>query len=188
MAEFSLTASMPDDGADQAFDGVAMGVVMNRAVVSVAVPRGGNAALTETLQTSFGLAVPSIGSSASTADAGARLLRLRPEQFFLLIDGEDEKAKAIAVERLGQTAYVTDQSDSWIMLIISGAQCRTALARLCPVDLHPSVFPVGKVARTVMEHFGVIILHEGPGQYLLMSANSSAASFRHAIETALRCT
>jgi sarcosine oxidase subunit gamma len=72
------------------------------------------------------------------------------------------------------------------MLRVSGPKSRIALERICPLDLHPSTFPQGRVARTLMEHLGVIILHEGPDTYLLLSARSSAGSFLHAVETSVR--
>ena len=47
-------------------------------------------------------------------------------------------------------------------------------------------FGDGRVARTVMEHLGVIIHRESDGTYLLMSASSSAESFLHAVETSIK--
>lgn len=186
MDEFRLAATTPDDGAARDFDGVAIRIRANRGVVSVAAPRGGEAALADALRSAFALAVPEMGGSTVSADGKARLLGLQRDQFFLLIDDQGSEAFALVVEGLGETAYLTDQSDSWTMLAMSGAKCRTALERVCPIDLHPSTFPERSVTRTVMEHFGVIILREGPEHYQLMSATSSARSFLHVIETSIR--
>ena len=97
-----------------------------------------------------------------------------------------DRSNVPAVERithkLGDTVYVTDQSDSWVMLRIGGPKCRSALERVCLLDLDPRAFPVGKVARTVMEHLGTIIISEGNDYFLLLSARSSADSFYKAIQ------
>jgi len=82
---------------------------------------------------------------------------------------------------LGDNAYCTDQSDSWVTLELTGPNALHALERICPVDLRPDIFTVGSVARTTMEHLGVIIARVGEDQYWLMSASSSAESFLHAI-------
>lgn len=86
------------------------------------------------------------------------------------------------------TLYLNDQSDSWVMLRVAGAGVRRALERLCPLDLHPDAFAPGAVARTVMEHLAVIVLHEAEDTFVLLSPRSSAASFLHEIETSVRWT
>ena len=80
---------------------------------------------------------------------------------------------------------MTLQSDNWVGVRISGTRSRDALERICPLDLHPDVFGIDQVARTVMEHLGVIILREDKDSFLMLSASSSAKSFLHAIETSI---
>ncbi|MHA1566467.1 MAG: sarcosine oxidase subunit gamma [Alphaproteobacteria bacterium] len=188
MDKFSLAATAPLAGAGHDFDGVAIRTRADSGLVSVAVPRGGEAALTGALRSSFDLAVPKVGGSTVSADGEARLLGLQRDLFFLLIDEHVSEIFTLVVERLGETAYLTDQSDSWTVLEMSGAKCRAALERVCPIDLHPPSFPEGSVTRTVMEHFGVIILCDGPEKYRLMSATSSVQSFLDVVEASVRNT
>ena len=80
-------------------------------------------------------------------------------------------------DKVGETIYVTDQSDSWVIIKIGGPKSRAALERVCPIDLNPDFFPAGNVARTLLDHLGTIIMAEGNDQFLLLSARSSAHSF-----------
>ena len=82
--------------------------------------------------------------------------------------------------------YSSDQSDAWCLLRIDGPASRRALERVCPLDLHPDAFPVGAVARSVVEHLGAIVLREGENAFLLLSPRSSARSFLHEIERSIR--
>lgn len=81
--------------------------------------------------------------------------------------------------------FLNDQSDSWMMLRMSGTRCRQALERICPLDLHPDMFELDDVARTVMEHLSVVILRESEDGFLLLSPRSSARSFVHEIEVSV---
>ena len=88
--------------------------------------------------------------------------------------------------QLGEHAIVTDQSGAWTEIQLRGDASRDVLERLCPLDLHPSVFQVGTCARTVMEHLGVqIALIDDEPTFTLLTPSSSAASFWNALEHAL---
>ena len=82
-------------------------------------------------------------------------------------------------------AITPTKAMQWVMLEISGPKSREALARLCTLDLHADTFAEGEVARTMMEHLGVIILRNAPDSFILLSARSSAKSFLHAVETSI---
>lgn len=56
---------------------------------------------------------------------------------------------------------ITDQSDAWACVRISGSGTDDVLARLCPVDL-PKMAQ-GEVARTLMNHMSAIILSTRDG-------------------------
>jgi methylglutamate dehydrogenase subunit D len=111
-------------------------------------------------------------------------------QWFLCFDDDGanpiDAARALLGKSLSKQMAMTDQSDSWAILALSGPQSRHTLARICPIDCSASAMPVGSTARTVMEHLGAIITRrpdKGDGQpcFWLLSARSSATSFLHAI-------
>jgi len=87
---------------------------------------------------------------------------------------------SMLAQELATTAAVTDQSDSWVVLEVSGERSHDVLERICPIDLHDSQFPDGAVARTMMEHLSVIVVRSS-NRFVLLSPRSSADSFRHAL-------
>ena len=185
MPDLSLTARAALDGYHKQFGDTALTEVTDQALVSIAKPLGGAEALRDAMTGAYGASFPAPGSSTLSKDGATRFLGLQQDQCFALFSFESDGAVDTVAGSLGDTGYYTDQSDSWAMLRLSGALALTALERICPLDLAPTEFPPGSVARTVMEHLGVIILCEDTDRYLLMSARSSARSFLHAIETSV---
>ena len=179
MAEFRLEARPVLDSAGYERDGNRVAEAEGLALVSVAVPLGGEAALAEALKTAFGLAMP---EPRMTSEAGEyRAIRMTPDQLLLAFRRETPDADPFVREALGGAGYTTDQTDTLVALEVSGPDALAALERICPVDLDASAFPVGASARTVMEHMGATIVRTGEDGFLLLSAASSARSFLHAV-------
>ena len=63
--------------------------------------------------------------------------------------------------KLEGLASVSDQSHGRVMLRIAGPKVRAVLAKGTPVDLHDSVFPLGKSALTQMAHVSVHLTRTG---------------------------
>ena len=186
MADPALTARAPLDGYARTVGGVALAEETGLALVSAAVPQGGDGAFAAALAEGFGAKRPATGGSALGDRHAARILGMQPDQVFILFAPPDpDRAAETVSAALGPTAYVTDQSDSWVMLRVAGAGVRAALERICPLDLDDEAFPEGRVARTAMEHLAAIVLRDGADSFLLMSPRSSAGSFLHAVEVSL---
>ena len=183
MPDYTLTANTPLDGFSRDFVGVSISEVNDRAIVSLAVPKDGEKELTKALASSYQIELPKTGMLSVSSRDNAVLFSMAQDQYFLVFDYAGNTAIPSARSHLGDTAYFTDQSDSYVMIRLSGINSRRLLARFCPLDIHPSVFPVGSVARTIMEHLGATIIHEGEDSFLLLSARSSAHSFLEAIKT-----
>lgn len=180
MVSMTLSAQSALDDADITIGTCRLHERSDVTLISVAVPRGGEKTLADKLNAVFGLALPP--PTGRSEKDGVSLVRMAVDQYFLM------GAREIATDDVSDVSYLTDQSDSWIVLELSGRGCLDALERSFPVDLHDSVFPVGSFARTQVEHMGAAILRVGPDTYWLMSARSSARSFWHAIETSLHYT
>lgn len=181
MPDISLKAKSPLDGFVRDFAGISVWEVTGRAIVSASVPHGGEAALNGKLQDGYAVDIPAVGESLHSQTDNACLMGVTRDQFFILFDEMGEVPLVRVRDRLGEAAYLTDQSDSWVLLSVSGPQARAALERICMLDLNPGRFQPGQVARTSMEHMGVIILCEDRDTYLLLSLRSSAKSFLHAV-------
>lgn len=184
MAEIALQATPILGGIDRQIGANRIVGRDDLALVSVAIPLGGEEGLAATLQQGWSLALP--GPRQSSNGAGTRAIRTAPDQILLICAHVAPDARAAIRDRLGTAGYITDQSDVWAVFELAGPDTRAALERLCPLDLHPDVFPQGASARTVMEHMGAIILRSGADRFVLLSARSSAGSFLHAVETSFR--
>ena len=186
MAEDQLN-DRPPIGADPiVIDGAEAAEVTGMAIAAVAPPLGGEAALRNAVSLAVGADLPQVGQMSRSKDQHIMLLSLQPDQVFVLAENDGAATLDMFTTSIGNAAYVTDQSDGWAVVRISGPRSREALERICPIDLDPDLFGIGAVARTLMEHLGVTILREDEDAYLLMSARSSGLSFWHAIETSLR--
>jgi sarcosine oxidase subunit gamma len=186
--EFTLAARSPLDGYEAAFDGVVLREITDAAIVSIAIPLGGETKLQSALKTAFGCGQPPPGKSVLASDGVTRILGLGRDQMFAVFSHAPPDAEQVIARKLEGAAYTTGQSDAWVMMELTGPRSRTVLERICPIDLHPEIFSQGDVARTHMEHMGAIIVRTGADDYLLLSASSSAHSFLHAMEVSIRNT
>ncbi len=185
MAEYTLISEPPLAGYDQDFDGTSLVAPQDLALVSIALPLGEEEKALRAIKSAYGIDLPDVGRSATTKKQDARLLRLAQDQAFVLFTRDKPGAAEMVGDLLKGKAYVTDQTDVWTGLRLSGSLSVTALERICPIDLHSESFGQGQVARTMMEHLGVLVLREADDTFLLLSASSSARSFLHAVETSI---
>jgi heterotetrameric sarcosine oxidase gamma subunit len=107
---------------------------------------------------------------------GCDLVWAGPGQW-LVLSNDRGIADRLASELHGLAA-VTDQSDGRAVLRLAGPRVHDALAKGCPIDLHPRVFRPGEAALTVIAHIGVHLwqLDEAP-TYELAVFRSFAGSF-----------
>jgi sarcosine oxidase subunit gamma len=192
----SLTAQSPLGGYEMITDGASLIEVTGLSMVSVAPLAGSQATFQTAVAKLFKTGKndsPKPSATMALDRSGKQRCILMPRaqnQWFLCFDHNGtnpiDAAKALLGKRLSKQMAMTDQSDSWVILALSGPESRQTLARICPIDCSASVMPIGTTARTSMEHLGAIITRrpdEGYHQPLfwLLSARSSAASFLHAI-------
>ena len=92
----------------------------------------------------------------------------------------DEDAAALAARTGGA---VTEQSDGFLLLGISGPHAREILKRLVPIDLRDENFPEDAAAITHAAHIGVRIWREEQ-KFILACFRSFAPSLHHALAEA----
>ncbi|WP_323036367.1 sarcosine oxidase subunit gamma [Pararhodobacter sp.] len=180
MADIVLHAT-PATGADLSIGPNRITERSDLALVSIAIPLGGDEQLAKALKTGWSLDMPN--ARRSRAAPGVRAIRTAQDQLFLVFPHATPDARRSVEGTLNGVGYTTDQSDNWVLLEVVGPDTRAALERICLLDLHPDVFAIGDSARTVMDHIGAMILRSGPDTYLLMAARTFAGSFLGAIET-----
>jgi heterotetrameric sarcosine oxidase gamma subunit len=169
-------------GYDATFGATRLTEITGLGLVSIAVPSGGRTALDAAARAAWDTSLPAIGEGARAGEAV--LLGLATDLVLRLAPMPPSGLAVTEVaEALGPAACLTEQTDAWVILRLAGPAALPALARLCPLDL--DALPPGRVARTLMEHLGAILFREADESFLLLSASSSAASFRDAVAAAL---
>ena len=192
----SLTPQSPLGGYNMIIDATSLIEVTGLSMVSVAPLAGSQAAFQTAIAKLFKTSKsnsPKPSATMALDQSGKQLCILMPSaqnQWFLCFDDDGtnpiDAAKTLIGKSLSKQMAMTDQSDSWVILALSGPQSGQTLSRICPIDCGVSAMPMGTTARTSMEHLGAIITRrpdEGDHQpcFWLLSARSSAASFLHAI-------
>lgn len=176
MAKLSPTS--PLNGYDQTLGDMRLRELTELDLTALAIPQNGMTKLKTAIKSAIGLSMPN--AMKSTVNSNARLLMTQPDQLFAITIRRNSK---ISIgQAVGDTAYVTDQTDAWVVLELSGKSARAALERICQIDLHPDTFKKNQMARTTLEHMGAIVIRTDKDTFLLMSASSSAKSFLHAVE------
>ena len=186
MSDLMLTSQSPLSKLELDFGEVAVTEQVSRAIVSIATPYGSGEKLSKAIASSLKTKIPAIGKTTASNVDNALLLGMQQEQIFLLFDYPGNHAVDYLPKEIRDAGYLTDQSDSWVMISISGPKARATLQQTCSVDLHSAIFPNGAVIRTVMENLSTIILCEGENKFLVMSPRSSARSFFKVLETSIK--
>ncbi|MEZ5848314.1 MAG: hypothetical protein R3C70_16320 [Geminicoccaceae bacterium] len=106
-----------------------------------------------------------------------RLARIGADQCFMLSRGGGAIPAA-------DGSYVSDQSDSWAIIGLSGERISVLLERLSMIDLETA--PARLASRTVMHHIPVILLRLAPQDLLLLTPRSTAGDFWCALGEQIR--
>lgn len=88
------------------------------------------------------------------------------------------------VSDLSGIAAVTDQSDSWAIMAVQGADVEAVLARLIPIDLRFAVFSQGQTARTLIGHMAASVTRIAADRIDLMVMRSMAGTLVHEVSKA----
>lgn len=148
-------------------------------LASLLVRPGCDARLAAIVAQTFAVDLPTTPRvvAARRLDGQIHFLWCGPGQWLI-----ESSARDIDVDGLqaivAEVAAVFDQSDSRVLLDVSGSRVRDALAKGLPIDLDPVSFRTGDVAVTAASHIGVQIwqLSDEP-VYRLAVARSYFASF-----------
>lgn len=93
----------------------------------------------------------------------AQVVWLGPDEWLVISDlaasATQEAQLRAAVGPSGGAAV--DVSGQRVTMTLRGRHVRDILAKGCPVDLHPRVFPAGSSAQTTLGQAGVVLLADG---------------------------
>jgi sarcosine oxidase subunit gamma len=114
---------------------------------------------------------------------GVMYLWAGPESWLAIADGPALEPRLAVVQNI---AAITDQSDGRAILSVAGRHAREILARLVPIDLHPSAFPADATALTLAGHISVQIWQDEAGDFQLACFRSFAEALYHSLAEAAR--
>ncbi len=103
----------------------------------------------------LGFSLPVDACRAAVGAASAALWLGPDETLLLLPDGSRQAALAEALAGLPHS--LVDVSHRQVALEVSGPDAEVRLAVGCPLDLHPSAFPVGMCTRTVFAKCEIVL-------------------------------
>lgn len=160
-------------------DGLDLAAVMAR--------KGASSELAGRIRTLFGLELPAGPRCAAAADL--MLIGTAPGAWLAVADRGGSGLAAALQRELAGLAAVTDQSDGYFMVRLSGPRVRETLAKLVPIDVHARAFAVADAASTVLAHIGVTMWRreDAPGAmpvFEIVLFRSLAKSFWHALAEA----
>jgi heterotetrameric sarcosine oxidase gamma subunit len=190
VSEPALTAREPfaglagADGPTMLREGLALRCVSDRACISVAARRGRTSELLAAGRSAFGVEIPARPRLASAASVSF-LWAGRSIWMALAAAQSPTNLEERLRAAFGETASLVDQSDSRSSLHVCGAQTRTFLSRLIPIDLHPRAFLVGDTALTLIGAVnGQVTLIDAAPTFELTVTRAFAASFWESLQEA----
>ncbi|MGB6487618.1 MAG: hypothetical protein WBE91_12105 [Steroidobacteraceae bacterium] len=124
-------------------------------IARIVARRGQSARLAELLRASFGVEPPNGPRRASRGDVG--VAGIGPQTWLAMRDGAGNGFAESLRPMLGDCASVSDQSDAYAILRLTGPKVRATLAKLIPIDIHPRSFHVHNVAQTICGYVNVTL-------------------------------
>ena len=142
-------------GVKEGAAGLAMAELTDFELLQVMARRGQWGAVAQACTEAYGKAAPAKPQAVETE--GALLVWSGPDQFFILSarTAGGNSAMGTARSAFAGTASLSEQSDGRSLVRISGSRARDMLAKVCSLDLHPAVFPVGTAAASSIDHTSV---------------------------------
>jgi methylglutamate dehydrogenase subunit D len=124
-------------------------------LATVLVRKGKSEALALRVRERFGIELPQ--GPRRTNAGGIAFAAIGPGAWLATSQGGGGAFAKSLEESLGDLASISDQSDGYAVLNLSGPKLRQALCKLVSIDLHPRAFQAGDVAATVSAHIGATL-------------------------------
>lgn len=144
-------------------------------LTSVAPFAGQMKATSDALKSAHGMAFPE--ANRATGKEGARAIWFGRDMAMLAGPPCDPS--------VADHGALTDQTDAWASVTISGEAAEDVLARLVPVDLRSASFKRGHSARTLLKHMNGSVTRLGPNSFLILVFRSMARTLAHDLKEAM---
>jgi sarcosine oxidase subunit gamma len=165
-------------------DGATLREETGFALIAMTMRRDKAQTMTAAFKKHFGCSPP--GAKEAVTSGKITVLASAQGQVFVTAAIAPATLESSLATSFAKSATLTDQSDAWVRLVLTGFRATETLERLSMVDLSPSGFDLGSVARTVFEHINVIIMRDKPKRgeelrYIIITPRSSAEDLLHAL-------
>lgn len=164
------------DGSSAGPAGIVIEPVSGWALASVIARKQRADDVTAKAETLFGTALPIGPKYVQTADVG--FVGIAPGRWLAVSAHQPGwDFESCLREAFSDLASVSDQSDAYVLVRLSGPNARDMLAKRIAIDFHPNAFKAGDAAVTSMFLVGVTLwqLDEAPS-YMLAVARSYASN------------
>jgi sarcosine oxidase subunit gamma len=117
-----------------------------------------NAAFIKGVENALGLVLPPAANTV-TSSADLHIFWLGPNEWLihLPLDAVEEKINALREALDNQHAAITEVSDYFSVLQLSGPQAREIIASASPLDIRPQHFTAGQCAQTRFGHASILL-------------------------------
>jgi sarcosine oxidase subunit gamma len=153
-------------------------------IATVLVRREKSVTLAQRVRDLFGIELPqgprrSIAGDLAFAGIG-------PGAWVATLEGGGNECANLLAGTIGNSAAISDQTDGYAVLRMSGPRLRDTLSKLVPVDVHPRVFGKGYVSVTSVAQCSATLWRlddriDGSPVFEISVLRSFAASFWHAL-------
>lgn len=171
-----LIAKTPLDGAKAHTVGtVTLAEVDLGVLTSIAPYKGQAKAAGDALKTGHDLTWPA--PLRATGKDGARAIWFGRDMVLL--------AGPVPDAGLSKHAALTEQSDAWCAVKLSGGEVEDVLARLVPIDVSAATFKRGHTARTQIQHMNGSLTRIGADSFVILVFRAMAGTLLHDLERAM---
>ena len=127
----------------------------NLGIAKLNARKHGRLTLAQHVGADFELELPA--SPRRTCSPHMAAIGLAPDSWLLTCESSPYSLATSLKCSLGSAASITDQTDAYVVLTLTGSRLRETLAKLIPIDLHPRSFQPGDAAQTLAHHISIIL-------------------------------
>jgi methylglutamate dehydrogenase subunit C len=135
--------------------GVRVTIRANLGIAKLSARNRGRPTLKEYFRADFELDLPASPRRATSPHLAA--IGLAPDSWLLTCESSAYSLATSIKSSMGSGASITDQTDAYRVLTLTGSKLRETLAKLIPIDLHPRSFEPGDAVQTLAHHISIIL-------------------------------
>lgn len=184
MHKYSIKATVELQKYKKIINDLNISELLNLNIIALAIKSEHKGSALKKLEQMLKIKSPDFKCCKKSRLGNVRVLRMSEDQLFIIYHSDSEELLQNLLNEIDKFFYITEQTDAWTGIKISGKKVYDCMERLCSLDLSQENFDSDYFARTTIEQMGSIIIKSKTNEFELFSASSSAKSFLHAIETA----